>query len=66
MLKPLIMSVSYLYFSLARYSACGFGGFLLLGGLVVLSWIEQDDGRHSFGHAGGTQVVNSITPCSYW
>lgn len=36
-----------------RYSACGVGGILLLGGYVVLSLIEQDDGRHSFGHAGG-------------
>ncbi|XP_010909913.1 cationic amino acid transporter 2, vacuolar [Elaeis guineensis] len=36
-----------------RYSACFVGGLLLLGGLVILSWIDQDDGRHSFGHAGG-------------
>lgn len=39
--------------NLARYSICAFGLLLLLGGLGVLSWIEQDDGRHSFGHAGG-------------
>lgn len=37
----------------AQYSICSVGGFLLLGGLVVLSCIDQDDGRHSFGHAGG-------------
>jgi len=48
------------YFSLMRYSLCAFGGSLLLGGLVVLSWIEQDDGRHSFGHAGGKLFLNSI------
>ncbi|KAG0497212.1 hypothetical protein HPP92_001903 [Vanilla planifolia] len=35
------------------YSICSFGGVLLLCGLGVLSWIGQDDGRHSFGHAGG-------------
>ncbi|XP_020082017.1 cationic amino acid transporter 2, vacuolar-like [Ananas comosus] len=36
-----------------RYSACSVGGLLLLLGLSVLSWIDQDDGRHSFGHSGG-------------
>jgi len=36
-----------------RYLACFVGGLLLLGGLVILCWIDQDDGRHSFGHAGG-------------
>ncbi|KAL0914368.1 hypothetical protein M5K25_014712 [Dendrobium thyrsiflorum] len=35
------------------YSACIFGALLFLVGLFVLSWIEQDDGRHSFGHSGG-------------
>ncbi|ONK74292.1 uncharacterized protein A4U43_C03F4750 [Asparagus officinalis] len=38
---------------LVQYSSCAFGGFLLLGSLTALTWIEQDDGRHSFGHAGG-------------
>ncbi|XP_072987549.1 cationic amino acid transporter 2, vacuolar [Typha latifolia] len=38
---------------LIRYSACFVGGLLILFGLGVLSWIDQDDGRHSFGHAGG-------------
>jgi solute carrier family 7 (cationic amino acid transporter), member 1 len=32
------------------------GAVLLVAGLSVLSWIEQDDGRHSFGHAGGTAI----------
>ncbi|KAF8681682.1 hypothetical protein HU200_045110 [Digitaria exilis] len=32
---------------------CIVGAVLLLAGLGVLSWIEQDDGRHSFGHSGG-------------
>ncbi|KAJ6846563.1 cationic amino acid transporter 3, mitochondrial-like [Iris pallida] len=36
-----------------QYSVCCVGGFLLLGGLAVLSCIDQDDARHSFGHAGG-------------
>ncbi|PKA50914.1 Cationic amino acid transporter 2, vacuolar [Apostasia shenzhenica] len=35
------------------YSTCCIGGLLLLGGLFVLSWIEQDHGRHSFGYEGG-------------
>ncbi|XP_062211962.1 cationic amino acid transporter 2, vacuolar-like [Phragmites australis] len=32
---------------------CIIGTVILLGGLGVLSWIDQDDGRHSFGHSGG-------------
>ncbi|OVA16428.1 Amino acid/polyamine transporter I [Macleaya cordata] len=38
---------------LARYTICGIGGILLLCGLIALSWIDQDDARHSFGHTGG-------------
>ncbi|KAG6427879.1 hypothetical protein SASPL_112126 [Salvia splendens] len=40
-------------FSTYRYSLCGVGGVLLLSGLIVLTWIDQDDARHSFGHTGG-------------
>ncbi|XP_065627985.1 cationic amino acid transporter 2, vacuolar isoform X1 [Quercus suber] len=36
-----------------RFSLCGVGGTLLLSGLVVLTCIDQDDARHSFGHTGG-------------
>ncbi|KAI4386623.1 hypothetical protein MLD38_004541 [Melastoma candidum] len=36
-----------------RFSLCGVGGTLLLSGLVVLTVIDQDEGRHSFGHSGG-------------
>ncbi|GJM96054.1 hypothetical protein PR202_ga12860 [Eleusine coracana subsp. coracana] len=32
---------------------CIIGVVLLVAGLSVLSWIDQDDGRHSFGYAGG-------------
>ncbi|XP_037422572.1 cationic amino acid transporter 3, mitochondrial-like isoform X1 [Triticum dicoccoides] len=32
---------------------CIVGGVLLIPGLVVLCCIDQDDGRHSFGHSGG-------------
>ncbi|XP_030479743.1 cationic amino acid transporter 3, mitochondrial isoform X1 [Cannabis sativa] len=39
--------------SFLRYSLCGVGGALILSGLVVLTCIDQDDARHSFGHAGG-------------
>ncbi|KAL1548826.1 Carnitine O-acetyltransferase mitochondrial [Salvia divinorum] len=40
-------------FSTYRYSLCGVGGVLLLSGLILLTWIDQDDARHSFGHTGG-------------
>ncbi|WCJ43564.1 cationic amino acid transporter 2 [Euphorbia peplus] len=36
-----------------RFTLCGVGGILLLFGLGVLTCIEQDDARHSFGHSGG-------------
>ncbi|KAF9591264.1 hypothetical protein IFM89_003215 [Coptis chinensis] len=39
--------------SVLRFSVCGLGGVLLLCGLIALSWIDQDDARHSFGHTGG-------------
>uniref|UniRef100_A0ACD5WA57 Uncharacterized protein n=1 Tax=Avena sativa TaxID=4498 RepID=A0ACD5WA57_AVESA len=32
---------------------CTIGGLLLIAGLGVLCWINQDDGSHSFGHSGG-------------
>lgn len=39
--------------SSARYALSGIGGLLLLSGLIVLTCIDQDDARHSFGHTGG-------------
>lgn len=53
----MLILISFYYFPSrsVRYSACSVGGLLLLVGLAVLSWIDQDDGRHSFGHSGGTQ-----------
>lgn len=39
--------------SMFRYTLCGVGGGLLLSGLTVLTCIDQDDIRHSFGHTGG-------------
>ncbi|XP_052175303.1 cationic amino acid transporter 2, vacuolar-like [Diospyros lotus] len=39
--------------SFFRYTVCGIGGALLLTGLAVLTCIDQDDARHSFGHTGG-------------
>ncbi|KAJ0657384.1 putative amino acid/polyamine transporter I, cationic amino acid transporter [Helianthus annuus] len=36
-----------------RLTVCGIGGLLLLFGLGVLTFIEQDDARHNFGHTGG-------------
>ncbi|XP_078148143.1 cationic amino acid transporter 4, vacuolar-like isoform X2 [Carex rostrata] len=38
--------------SFPKYFGCVAGGLLLLTGLGVLSYIDQDDGRHSFGHTG--------------
>ncbi|CAN6335144.1 unnamed protein product [Urochloa humidicola] len=45
-------SATFLPF-LVRCFICAFGGLLLLIGLGMLCWIDQDDGRHSFGHSGG-------------
>ncbi|XP_057954367.1 cationic amino acid transporter 2, vacuolar-like [Malania oleifera] len=39
--------------SYLRFTLCGVGGAILLSGLVVLTCIDQDDARHSFGHTGG-------------
>uniref|UniRef100_A0A2N9G9G0 Cationic amino acid transporter C-terminal domain-containing protein n=1 Tax=Fagus sylvatica TaxID=28930 RepID=A0A2N9G9G0_FAGSY len=39
--------------SYLRFSLCGVGGTCLLSGLIVLTCIDQDDARHSFGHTGG-------------
>ncbi|XP_038882439.1 cationic amino acid transporter 3, mitochondrial-like [Benincasa hispida] len=39
--------------SYVRYSVSGIGVMLLLSALIVLSCIDQDDARHSFGHTGG-------------
>ncbi|GAB2295989.1 Carnitine O-acetyltransferase mitochondrial [Dionaea muscipula] len=39
--------------SIIRLPLCGIGGALLLSGLIVLTSIDQDEARHSFGHAGG-------------
>ncbi|KAL2455026.1 Cationic amino acid transporter 2 [Abeliophyllum distichum] len=44
--------------SFLRFTLCGIGGVLLLSGLVMLTWIDQDDLRHNFGHSGGF-----ICPC---
>ncbi|GJN35558.1 hypothetical protein PR202_gb24346 [Eleusine coracana subsp. coracana] len=45
-------SATFLPF-LVQCFICVFGGLLLLTGLGVLCWIDQDNGRHSFGHSGG-------------
>ncbi|OMO67855.1 Amino acid/polyamine transporter I [Corchorus capsularis] len=39
--------------SLLRFTLCGVGGILLLSGLAMLTFIDQDDARHNFGHTGG-------------
>ncbi|KAG8372297.1 hypothetical protein BUALT_Bualt12G0051600 [Buddleja alternifolia] len=40
-------------YSPIRFTLCGIGGFLLMSGLILLTSIDQDDARHSFGHTGG-------------
>jgi cationic amino acid transporter 1 len=52
-------SATFLPF-LVRCFVCAFGGLLLLTGLGVLCWIDQDDGRHSFGHSGGTCIASHL------
>ncbi|KAL3632671.1 Carnitine O-acetyltransferase mitochondrial [Castilleja foliolosa] len=49
----LILTTSASSVQLYRYSLCGIGGILLLSGLALLTWIDQDDARHNFGHTGG-------------
>lgn len=44
---------------------CGLGGVLLLSGLVVLTCIDQDDARHSFGHTGGMFSDFGITALNF-
>ncbi|XP_042485576.1 cationic amino acid transporter 2, vacuolar-like isoform X1 [Macadamia integrifolia] len=39
--------------SIPRFTLCGVGGAFTLCSLIVLSWIDQDNARHSFGHTGG-------------
>lgn len=39
--------------SYLRFGLCGVGGVLLLSGFIVLTIIDQDDARHTFGHTGG-------------
>jgi cationic amino acid transporter 1 len=39
--------------SYLRLTLCGFGGILLLISLIVLTCVDQDDARHTFGHSGG-------------
>ncbi|GER52592.1 cationic amino acid transporter [Striga asiatica] len=40
-------------YSPVRFALCGLGGIFLLSGLGLLTWIDQDDARHKFGHTGG-------------
>ncbi|KAK9905411.1 hypothetical protein M0R45_000192 [Rubus argutus] len=39
--------------STLRFTLCGLCGILMLCCLIVLSCIDQDDARHTFGHTGG-------------
>ena len=54
--------LSVLPSSVTRYALSGVGGALLIAGLTVLSCIDQDDARHSFGHTGGMVHEPSFLP----
>ncbi|CAN8269850.1 unnamed protein product [Cochlearia groenlandica] len=39
--------------SYPRFSICGISAAILLGSLITLGCIDEDDERHNFGHQGG-------------
>ncbi|XP_047307698.1 cationic amino acid transporter 4, vacuolar-like [Impatiens glandulifera] len=39
--------------SIPRFILCGVGSIIMLCSLIILACIDQDDGRHNFGHTGG-------------
>ncbi|KAF2548012.1 hypothetical protein F2Q70_00024058 [Brassica cretica] len=39
--------------SLPRFTMCGVSAAILLGSLITLGCIDEDDERHNFGHQGG-------------
>lgn len=48
-----------------QYFSCFIGGLFLLSGLFILSWTNQDETRHLFGHAGGNVPCDiSLVPYS--
>lgn len=51
--------------SIPRFTLCTIGVGLVISSLVVLSCINQDDARHSFGHTGGTLsfLLKGFFPC---
>ena len=40
-------------YSIISYMVSAVGASIFVSGLIVLFCINQDDGRHSFGHSGG-------------
>ena len=46
--------------SILRITSCVVGGALMVCSVVVLACIDQDDARHSFGHAGGALKIYHI------
>lgn len=53
------IDLPYIFLSFVRFSLSGIGGALLLGGLIVLTFIDQDNARHNFGHTGGILFTNT-------
>ena len=46
--------------SFPRFTMCGVSAAVLLGSLITLGCIDEDDERHNFGHQGGN--VLSLKP----
>ena len=47
----------YVIISSVRFTLCGVGGIVVLSGFVFLTFIDQDDARHNFGHSGGMVYI---------
>ncbi len=46
---------------ISRYAMAGFGGILLLIGLIALgSWIREDQSTARYGRAGGVVAVSGL------
>jgi|APAra0007618257_1042622.scaffolds.fasta_scaffold04207_8 hypothetical protein len=39
--------------SFPRFTICGVSAVILLGSLITLGYIDEDEERHNFGHKGG-------------
>ncbi|KAG6411676.1 hypothetical protein SASPL_129760 [Salvia splendens] len=51
--NEILNKITIIHSNTYRYSLCGVGGVLVMSSLILLTWIDQDDARHSFGQTGG-------------